>query len=80
MHRSLIDQIADEADDFLEGVTSKEQARAAISEMITLRAAQVSGAERQKITDGVMAVLENEGFFESFRGGTAGEDDDESDE
>lgn len=67
MHlRALIDSIADEADDFLEGVTSRAQARAAISEVITLRAAHLNGIDRKHVTDGVMSLLEREGVFDTL--------------
>ena len=74
---SLIDQIANEADDFLDGVTSREQARAAISEVITLRAVHLDGTARRHVTDGVMSVLESEGFFDNLRAGNSGEGDDD---
>jgi len=77
--KAIIDGIADQADDFLEGVASLEQARAAISEMVTIQDLKLSPADRTTVVEGVMAVLKEEGFFE--RGSRTGEldggDDDE---
>ncbi|PTY04690.1 hypothetical protein DB347_18435 [Opitutaceae bacterium EW11] len=81
MHpKSIIDQLANQADEFLEGVTSREQARAAISEMITLHHATLSGRDRTAVIDGVMAVLEEEGFFEASHGEGAESDGGEESE
>ena len=60
----LIEQIADQADDFLEGVVSLDQARAAISEMVTMHQPGLSASDRLAVIEGVMAVLQEEGFFE----------------
>lgn len=78
--KSIIDEIADQADDFLEGVTSLEQARAAISEMVTMQPERLGPADRAAVIEGVMAILKNEGFFE--RGSLSGrsERDDEADQ
>ena len=61
--RPIIEEIAFQADDFLEGVTDRAQARAGISEMITLDYSDLTPAQRNQVTDGVMAVLEKEDFF-----------------
>ena len=75
--RPIIDEIASQADDFLEGVTSREQARAGISELLTMDYPGLDAADRKLISDNVMAVLEDESFF---NGGFAGHSfDDESD-
>lgn len=79
--KSIIDQLADQADEFLEGVTSREQARAAISEMITLHHASLDARERAAVVDGVMAVLQDEGFFDFLRGdGAVTDEGDEPEE
>lgn len=62
--KAIIDEIADQADDFLEGVSSLEQARAAISEMVSMLDVKLSAEDRTAVIDGVMAVLKTEGFFE----------------
>lgn len=74
--RPIIDEIASQADDFLDGVTSREQARAGISEFLTMDYPGLSAADRKLVSDHVMAILEDESFF---NGGFAGHSfDDES--
>ena len=74
--RPIIDEIANQADDFLEGVTDRKEARAGISEFITMEYPHLNPADRKTVSDHVMAVLENESFF---NGGYAGHSfDDES--
>ncbi|MFA6961825.1 MAG: hypothetical protein WC205_13810 [Opitutaceae bacterium] len=74
--RPIITEIASQAEDFLAGVTSREQARAGISEFITMDYGQLRPDERKLVSDGVMAILEDESFF---NGGFAGHSfDDES--
>lgn len=60
----IINDIADQADDFLDGVTKRNEARAAISEQITIKYSTLSGPERTKVIEGVLSVLAEEGFFE----------------
>lgn len=64
---SIVDDIADRADDFLEGATSREQAQAGVSEMITVNYPELDGADRAEVIKGVMAILEEEGFFDHLR-------------
>ena len=78
--KPIINQIADEADDFLEGANSPEQARAAISEMITMHFPHLSGSDRAQVIQGVMTLLENEGFFEGRAGGGGFSGDDEAED
>lgn len=74
--RPIIDEIASQADDFLDGVTSREQARAGISELLTMDYSGLAPADRKLVSDHVMAILEDESFF---NGGFAGHSfDDES--
>jgi hypothetical protein len=61
--KSIINDIADQADDFLEDVTDRAQARAAISEQITIKYPGLPGTERGKVIEGVLAVLDEEGFL-----------------
>ena len=77
----LIDRIADRADDFLDGVTSREQARAGISEMITMEQVAIAPDDRTRVIDGVMQLLDREGFFDGLcAGGRPDEDAGEDDE
>lgn len=77
--RPIIDEIASQADDFLAGVTDRKEARAGIDELITMDYPRLSTADRKVVGDSVMAVLEDESFF---NGGFAGHsfDDDPEDE
>jgi hypothetical protein len=60
--RSIIDEIASQADDFLAGAANRKEARAG-----------------KKVAEDVMAILENEGFFEfGSSGGSRGPSADES--
>jgi hypothetical protein len=71
MHLSaLIDEIAAEADDFLDGFTGRADARAGIQELLTAQHSALTEQERKHVTDGVMTILEDEGFFDSAPGGS----------
>ncbi|MCX6956540.1 MAG: hypothetical protein NTV51_30785 [Verrucomicrobia bacterium] len=59
----IIAEIADQADEFLDGVTDRAQARAGIAELINLDYFQLNPADRKAVTEGVMAELEKEEFF-----------------
>lgn len=70
--RSIIEAIAIQADDFLAGAANRKEARAGIDELINADHPQLSPGDRQKIAEGVMAILEDEGFFEFPNPGGAG--------
>ena len=77
--RSIIDGIASQADDFLAGAANRKEARAGIDELINADYPRLSAAERKKVAEDVMAILDNEGFFEfGSSGGSRGTSDDES--
>ncbi|MGC4074445.1 MAG: hypothetical protein QM760_18420 [Nibricoccus sp.] len=76
---ALIDEIAAQADDFLDGFTGRADARAGIQELLTAKHNSLSEAERKHVTDGVMSILEDEGFFESTPGGSSENDADSGD-
>lgn len=74
--RPIIDEIVSQADEFLAGVTSREQARIAIAELLATDYAGLNVADRKLISDHVMTALEDDAFF---NGGFAGHSfDDES--
>ncbi|HUL54226.1 MAG TPA: hypothetical protein VLT83_12525 [Opitutaceae bacterium] len=77
---SIIDEIASQADDFLAGSANRKEARAGVDELINADYPQLNAAERKKVAEDVMVILENEGFFEfgASRSST-GESDDEPD-
>ncbi len=66
---ALIDQIAAQADEFLDGFSGRADARAGIQELITAQYNSLSEEERRHVTDGVMSILEDEGFFDKPPGG-----------
>lgn len=78
--REIIDQIASEADDFLAGASNRAEARAGVNELINADYFSLTPPERQAVADGVMAILEEEGFFDSTPGGGTGDDDTDEDE
>ncbi len=60
---AIIAEIADQADEFLKGVTDRAQARAGIAEQINLDFFELNPADRKTVIEGVMATLETEEFF-----------------
>lgn len=77
--KPIIDDIADQADDFLDGVMTRSDARAAIAEQLSITYPRLSGMERGKIIDGVLAVLDSEEFFGSGVGSAIEDTDSEVD-
>lgn len=67
--QSIIDHIADTADDFLADASNRAQARAGIEELLTADYSQLSPADRVKVVAGVMVILNKEGFFEGAESG-----------
>lgn len=78
--RPIIEEIASQADDVLAGARDRAQARAGISELLTIDYADLTPPQRTKVTDGVMAVLEGEDFFGTEFVGDAFKDDDHEEE
>ena len=64
---SIIDEIAGRADDFLAGAANRREARAGIAELLNADYPRLKPADRKKVEESVMAILEDEGFFESAR-------------
>jgi hypothetical protein len=64
----IISRICDQADDFLAGVTKRDEAKAGIAEFLTMYHAGLSAPDRQAVTDQAMRTLEKEGFFERDAG------------
>jgi hypothetical protein len=61
--RPIIDEIANQADDFLAGVSGRAQAKAGISELLTMDYPYLPEVDRAIVTKGVMSLLEQEDFF-----------------
>jgi hypothetical protein len=78
--RLIINEIADKADEFLAGAKDRAQARAGISELLTMDYPQLNPADRNAVVAGVMKVLEEEDFFGTEFVGDPFSDDDETDE
>ena len=64
----LIEQLASQADDFLDGFNSRTDARAGIFEMLVIQQFPLDPPQRKQVADGVMAILETEGFFNATPG------------
>jgi len=66
--KSIVSEICDEADDFLAGVMRPEEAKAGISEWLTIHYSMLVPADRKTITEQAMRILRNEGFFDRAAG------------
>ena len=73
--RPIIDDIANQADDFLAEASDRKHARAGIEEFITLEHGDLSPRDRKLVVDGVLAMLEAEDFFDPEFVGDAFKDD-----
>lgn len=78
--RPIIDEIASQADDFLAGVTDRKEARAGIDELITMDYPKLGASDRKLVADSVMAVLEDESFFNGGFAGHSFDDEGEASE
>lgn len=67
--KALANQICDQADDFLDGVTRRDEAKAGIAEYLTLHHRSLAPADKKAVVEETMRILENEGFFEADAGG-----------
>jgi hypothetical protein len=65
----IIAEICGQADDFLAGVTRRDEAKAGIAELLTIYHSDLPPADRKTITEQSMRVLEREGFFDRAAGG-----------
>ncbi len=81
--KTLIDETANRADEVLGGCTNPSEARSLLLELLATEHPVIPLPDRQKIAAQVIAILDNEGFFESGPGGaswTADGDDTEEEE
>ncbi|HZZ56220.1 MAG TPA: hypothetical protein VFE31_00220 [Opitutaceae bacterium] len=65
--QAIINHIADQADEFLDGVADRAQARAGIEEVITADYPSLPPEERAAVVAGVMRILDQEGFLDGMR-------------
>ena len=66
--QAIVSAICDEADEFLDGVTKRDEAKAGIAEWLTIHHRQLAAADRKAIIDQAMQILGAEGFFERDAG------------
>lgn len=67
--KSIANEICDQADDFLAGVSRRDEAKAGIAEYLTLHHAKLPPADKKAVIESTMRILENEGFFDAEAGG-----------
>lgn len=60
---AIIEKIAFQADDFLEGATSRDEARAGIMELLNADYRELSHPDKTRVVTGVMEILTEEEFF-----------------
>lgn len=80
--QAIIAAAADEADEFLSGVNNAAEARPAIQEWLADNHPELAADDRQKVLQGLVALLDREGFFDAdSRGGNGwGDNDDDQDD
>jgi hypothetical protein len=61
--KPIVTEICGEADDFLEGVTKRDEAKAGIAELLTIRYVTLPPGDKKTITEQVMRILDAENFF-----------------
>ena len=62
---AIINEVADEADDVLSGISVRKDARTTLSEHIQANHAELPPDDRLIVVRGVMAILDKEDFFGS---------------
>ncbi len=65
---AIVSEICDQADDFLAGVTKRDEAKAGIAEWLTIHYSMLLPADRKIVIDQAMRILVSEGFFERSAG------------
>lgn len=83
MHlKSLVDEVANDADTFLIGVEGRKETREAIADYVREQYSHLSRKEQTAVVHGVLDLLEGEDFFgddhefSARRGGHGNVDDD----
>lgn len=61
--RTLIDEVANDADEFLAAVDNRKEAREIISDYVDRQHPELSRKEHGEVVNGVLEVLDEEGFF-----------------
>lgn len=78
--KTLIDEMANRADEILDGCTNPSEAHSIIVELLASERPALLPPDRKKIADEVTAILNEEGFFESGSGGGFADADDDDDD
>ncbi len=65
---SIASEICDQADDFLAGVSKRDEAKAGIAEWLTMNYPMLPASDKKTVNEQVMGILGNEGFFERSAG------------
>ncbi len=60
---TIINEVADEADDVLSGISVRKDARTTLSEHIQANHAELPPDDRLIVVRGIMKILDNEDFF-----------------
>lgn len=76
---SIVAVIADKADDILRGVSNRREARVTIGEHLSENYPRLSEADRLKVTNSVMGILEEEDFFAAGKNGDQWSDGEDGD-
>ena len=63
--QDIINAAADDADDFLAGISSMTEARPAIREYLQSNYPGLPAPDQERIVAGVLAILEEEEFFQA---------------
>jgi len=65
----IVSEICDQADDFLAGVTRRDEAKAGIDEWLTINHVKLPPADKKIVIDQSLRILDDEGFFKAAPGG-----------
>ncbi len=71
---AIINATASDADSFLAGISGMTEARVAIREYLQARHPELAPEEATRATAGILAILEEEGFFEGAPGAADSDD------
>jgi monomeric isocitrate dehydrogenase len=66
--KPIINAVADEADDLLAGVSKKNEARIVLLDYLADNHPDLSPGDSARVASGVLALLDQEGFFEISAG------------
>ena len=67
--KSIVSEICDQADDFLAGVSRRDEAKAGIAEWLTINHVKLPPADKKAVIDQSMRIIDSEGFFKAAPGG-----------